>query len=648
MELMYLPTIESPADLRKIPVDELPILAKEIRHVISEQVKESGGHLAPNLGVVELTIALHYVFDFSHDRLLFDVGHQCYTHKLLTGRFPMLSKLRQRGGMSGFPNPDESPFDLFAVGHAGTSISTSVGMARGDTLSGEAFDPESNQQGRRVVALVGDGSIVNGVAMEGLNNAGTLKRQFLVVLNDNGMSIAKPQGAISAYFDHIRVGTTYRSLKQTAKNVMEKLPGGSILGDLSHRMTEMMKDAISADSWFEHFGLLSVGPIDGHDLPSLISALIEVKDVDHPLLLHVHTTKGKGFAYAEDDATAFHSPKPFEVVLDKVKVRKGGRSFTVAFADAMTDLMSRDDRIVVATAAMPDGTGVDKLLEKFPKRVWDAGICESHTFDMLAGMAKTGLKPFFAVYSTFLQRAFDQAFQEGALQGLPVRLCLDRAGVVGGDGPVHHGFCDIALLRVFPNAVIMAAIDEPTLHAALTFMSGYESGLSAVRYPRDSVLHQDGSCEEFVLGKAHQIRKVHNPELAILGYGVPTMHALEVAQRFEGSYAIDVYDARFAKPVDGELLEYLLVNDIPVITVEDHSITGGFGAALLEEASKRKLDSSLITRLALPDRWIGHGSRPEQLNEAGIDADGIARCVAQILASRPTSIPTIEQPTITG
>ena len=648
MELMYLPTIESPADLRKIPVDELPILAKEIRHVISEQVKESGGHLAPNLGVVELTIALHYVFDFSHDRLLFDVGHQCYTHKLLTGRFPMLSKLRQRGGMSGFPNPDESPFDLFAVGHAGTSISTSVGMARGDTLSGEAFDPESNQQGRRVVALVGDGSIVNGVAMEGLNNAGTLKRQFLVVLNDNGMSIAKPQGAISAYFDHIRVGTTYRSLKQTAKNVMEKLPGGSILGDLSHRVTEMMKDAISADSWFEHFGLLSVGPIDGHDLPSLISALIEVKDVDHPLLLHVHTTKGKGFAYAEEDATAFHSPKPFEVVMDKVKVRKGGRSFTAAFADAMTDLMSRDDRIVVATAAMPDGTGVDKLLEKFPKRVWDAGICESHTFDMLAGMAKTGLKPFFAVYSTFLQRAFDQAFQEGALQGLPVRLCLDRAGVVGGDGPVHHGFCDIALLRVFPNAVIMAAIDEPTLHAALTFMSGYESGLSAVRYPRDSVLHQDGSCEEFVLGKAHQIRKVHNPELAILGYGVPTMHALEVAQRFEGSYAIDVYDARFAKPVDGDLLEHLLANDIPIITVEDHSITGGFGAALLEEASNRKLDSSLITRLALPDRWIGHGSRPEQLNEAGIDADGIARCVAQILASRPTSIPTIEQPTITG
>jgi len=648
MELSYLPTIESPADLRKIPIDELPILAKELRHVICEQVKESGGHLAPNLGVVELTIALHYVFDFASDRLLFDVGHQCYTHKLLTGRFSLLKKLRQRGGMSGFPNPDESPFDLFSVGHAGTAISTSVGMARGDTLSGEAFHPETNKDGRRVVALVGDSSIVNGVAMEGLNNAGTLNRQFLVVLNDNGMSIAKPQGAISSYFDHLRVGTTYRSLKQNAKNVMQKIPGGAILGDFSHRMTEMMKDAISADSWFEHFGFLSVGPIDGHDLPTLINALIEVKDVDRPLLLHVHTTKGKGYSYSEEDATAFHSPKPFQVIEKTIKVRSSGRSFTTAFADGMIELMSHDERIVAATAAMPDGTGVDKLIEKFPHRVWDAGICESHTFDMLAGMAKTGFKPFFAVYSTFLQRAFDQAFQEGALQGLPVRLCVDRAGVVGGDGPVHHGFCDIALLRVFPNAALMAAIDEPTLHAALSFMSTYESGLSAVRYPRDSVVNQNETCEPFVLGKAHQIRKVNDPDIAIIGYGVPALAALEVANRLDGTHAIDVYDGRFAKPVDGDLLEELLSNDIPIITVEDHSIAGGFGAAMLEEASNRSLDSSLITRLALPDRWIGHGSRPEQLQEAGIDVEGIARCVAQILTSRPTSVPTIEQPITRG
>jgi 1-deoxy-D-xylulose-5-phosphate synthase len=406
----------------------------------------------------------------------------------------------------------------------------------------------------------------------------------------------------------------------------------------------MMKDAISADSWFEHFGLLSVGPIDGHDLPTLINALIEVKDVDRPLLLHVHTTKGKGFSYSEENSTAFHSPKPFEVIKDTVKVRSGGRSFTAAYADAMTEMMRHDERIVVATAAMPDGTGVDKLLDKFPNRVWDAGLCESHTFDMLSGMAKTGFKPFFAVYSTFLQRAFDQAFQEAALQGLPVRLCLDRAGLVGGDGPVHHGFCDIALLRVFPNAALMAAIDEPTLQAALTFMSGYESGLSAVRYPREAVTNQNKTCEPFILGKAHQLRKTNNPDLSILGYGLPTIAALEVAQQLDGASAIDVYDARFAKPVDGELLEQLLTNDIPVITVEDHSITGGFGAAVLEEASNRKLDTSLITRLALPDRWIGHGSRSEQLQEAGIDAEGIARCVAQILHARPTSVPTIQQP----
>ena len=311
MHTEFLSSIESPADLKKIATADLPKLAVEIRNAICEQVKKSGGHLAPNLGVVELMIALHYVFDFSNDRLLFDVGHQCYTHKLLTGRQHLLGKLRQRGGMSGFPAPDESPFDLFAVGHAGTAISTAVGMARGDTLSGEAFEPNTNNEGRRVVAFVGDASIVNGVAMEGLNNAGTLKRQFLVVLNDNNMSIANPQGAIADYFDKLRVGSTYRSMKKAAKSVMGKLPGGSMLEDMSHRMTEMMKDAVFEDSWFEHFGLLSVGPVDGHDLASLIEMLVEVREVDRPLLLHAHTVKGKGFEFAEKNATTFHSPQTF-------------------------------------------------------------------------------------------------------------------------------------------------------------------------------------------------------------------------------------------------------------------------------------------------------------------------------------------------
>ncbi|HIA72354.1 MAG TPA: 1-deoxy-D-xylulose-5-phosphate synthase [Phycisphaerales bacterium] len=640
MSTELLPTIQSPADLKKLPIESLPGLATEIRHAICEQVKKSGGHLAPNLGVVELMLALHYVFDFSHDRLLFDVGHQCYTHKLLTGRQNLLGKLRQRGGMSGFPSPDESPYDLFSVGHAGTSISTAVGMARGDTINGEAFEPTENTDGRRVVAFVGDASIVNGVAMEGLNNAGTLKRQFLIVLNDNNMSIANPQGAIADYFDHLRVGSTYRSMKKAAKNVMGKLPGGSMLEDMTHRMTEMMKDAIFEDSWFEHFGLLSIGPIDGHDIPSLIEMLIEVKEVDRPLLLHAHTIKGKGFEYTEQNATTFHSPKPFEVKNTSVEMQPSGRSFTAAFSDALCELMQKDEKIVAATAAMPDGTGIDKAIKQFPNRVWDTGICESHAMDMLAGMAKTGCKPFFALYSTFLQRAFDQVFQEVALQGLPVRLCIDRAGVVGGDGAVHHGFCDTALLRVLPNSVIMAAIDEPSLKAALTFMADYNDGLSAIRYPRDTVQLTDFECVPFKIGKAHKIRSCKSAKLAILGFGTTALAALAAADCVNPE-AIDVYDARFAKPVDGELIEQLLKNNIPIITVEDHSIIGGFGSAVIEEANRRNLDTTLITTLGLPDHWICHSSRKEQLADAGIDVAGISAAALRIFCANKTESPLV-------
>jgi 1-deoxy-D-xylulose-5-phosphate synthase len=413
-----------------------------------------------------------------------------------------------------------------------------------------------------------------------------------------------------------------------------------MLEDMTHRMTEMMKDAIFEDSWFEHFGLLSIGPMDGHDLPSLIEMLIEVRDVDRPIILHVHTVKGKGFEYAEQNATTFHSSKPFVIKNTCVEMQPSGRSFTTAFGDSLCELMQNDDTIVAATAGMPDGTGIDKAIEKFPNRVWDTGICESHAMDMLAGMAKTGCKPFFAVYSTFLQRAFDQAFQEVALQGLPVRLCLDRAGVVGGDGTVHHGFCDIALLRVFPNAVIMAAIDEGSLKAAMKFMTDYNDGLSALRYPRDLIKTLEGDCPKFVLGKAHQLRKTATPKLAILGYGATTLDALVAADRVDAD-AIDVYDARFAKPVDGELIEQLLSNSIPIITVEDHSIIGGFGAAILEEAARRNLDTTYITTLGLPDRWIGHGSRKEQLAEAGIDATGIAAIASRILSSSEIEAPFV-------
>ncbi len=654
MDLSILPGIKGPADLKALPVDRLPELAAEIRLAICDQIMTTGGHFAPNLGVVELTIALHYVFDFGHDRLLFDVGHQCYPHKMLTGRFPLLSTLRQRDGMAGFPDPRESEFDLFSVGHAGTAISTAVGMARGDLLAGEAFHPETNPTGRRVVALVGDASIVNGVAMEGLNNAGTLPRQFLVVLNDNGMSIARPQGALAAYFDRIRVNPTYRRAKRAAKDVFDQLPGGSIIKEMYHRLGEIAKDAIAEDAWFEKFGLLTIGPIDGHDLPTIIDMLLEVRQLDRPMVLHVHTVKGKGYDFSEGDATTFHAPKPFTVEGCRVELKTGGRSFTTAFTDALTEVMERDEKIVSCTAAMPDGTGLVKVLERFPDRTWDTGICESHAMDMMAGLAKTGWKPFFAVYSTFIQRAFDQVFQEVALQGLPVRLCLDRAGLVGGDGAVHHGFCDISILRVFPRAVLMAAMDEASLRAALSFMSSYDDGISVVRYPRDSVSERftDRPCPAFALGKARPLLWDERPDAAILAYGVMAISAMEAVERLNGEYTVSVYDARFARPVDVDLVESLVQRGIPIITVEDHGLEGGFGSCVVDAAHERGLDTRVITRMGIPCRWIYHGSRGQQLEEVGLDPASIARTVRAALdqrgigdetdrAVKPAAIPVI-------
>jgi 1-deoxy-D-xylulose-5-phosphate synthase len=648
MELKILPGITSPADLKALSIEELPQLAAEMRHAICEQVKQTGGHLAPNLGVVDLTIALHYVFDFGYDRLLFDVGHQCYPHKLLTGRYPMLARLRQHDGMAGFPDPRESHYDLFSVGHAGTGISTAVGMARGDLLAGEAFDPQDNPNGRRVVTLVGDASIVNGVAMEGLNNAGTLRRQFLVVFNDNGMSIARPQGAIAAYFDRIRVNPAYLRFKRMGKDVVSHLPGGSIVEDVYHTLGEIAKDVIAEDAWFEKFGLLTIGPVDGHDLRSLIDFLLEVKSVDRPMVLHVHTIKGKGYDFSEGDATTFHSPKPFKVEGCRVELKKSGRGFTAAFADALNDVMQRDEKVVACTAAMPDGTGLVKVMPNFPDRTWDTGICESHAMDMMAGLAKTGWKPFFAVYSTFVQRAFDQAFQEVALQGLPVRLCLDRAGLVGGDGAVHHGFCDISILRVFPKAVLTAAMDEPSLNAALEFMRTYDDGLSVVRYPRDSVsdMFADRDCPPFELGKARGLVEHPDADAAILGYGTSAIDAMKAIDILNGEYKINVYDARFAKPVDIELIRALIERDIPIITVEDHSREGGFGSCVIEACNEHGLDARRITRLAIPStHWIYQGSRSGQLEEAGIDPASIARTVRDVLDKHVPIVETVHHET---
>jgi 1-deoxy-D-xylulose-5-phosphate synthase len=626
-----LASVKGPADLKKLSIEQLQQYASEMRHAICDQVARTGGHLAPNLGVVELTIALHYVFDFAADRLLFDVGHQCYPHKLITGRLDQLARLRQADGMAGFPEPRESGYDLFSVGHAGTAISTAVGLARGDQING--------QPDRKTVALVGDSSIVNGLALEGINNAGTLNRQFLIVLNDNGMSIGLPQGALSTYFDKVRVSPVYKTIKERAHEVLKNIPGGSVIEDISHRLGEMTKAALSHEHLFERFGLLCIGPIDGHDLPALIEMLHEVKEINRPVLLHVKTVKGKGFDFATGDPTMFHSPSPFVVQGCRVEIKKDGRSFTSAFADIMADMMTRDEKIVTVTAGMPDGTGLNKLIPRFPDRAFDVGIAESHAMDMCAGMAKTGLRPFAAIYSTFTQRAFDQVFQEVTLQGLPVRLCMDRAGLVGGDGAVHHGFLDISFLRSFPGMVLLACIDEPTFKLGLDFMRTHDKSASAIRYPRESVAAQphEASPPPFVLGKAHKL--ADGSDIAVLAYGTLAYNCLKAREVLaKQGYSVAVYDARFAKPVDIELIRSLVEAGMPILTVEDHAVQGGFGSCVLEACNDHRLSTDRIQRIGLPDRWIYQGSRNGQLAEVGLDVDGIARTIRQMISGSPSDV----------
>ncbi len=641
-----LQTIHGPADLKALSVEQLKDLAQDIRNAICDQVSRTGGHLAPNLGVVELTLAMHYVFDFGPeqgegedatggDRLLFDVGHQCYPHKLITGRLPMLGKLRTAEGMAGFPEPRESAFDLFSVGHAGTAISTAVGMARGDQFAGRAD--------RKCVTLIGDASIVNGVALEGLNNAGTLKRQFLVVLNDNGMSIAKPQGAMAGYFDRVRVSHTYTGFKERSRKILDRMPGGHALGEFYHRSTDAFKAMLASEHLFEHFGLVCVGPVDGHDLDKLIPMLQEIKDIDRPVLLHAKTVKGKGFDFSTGDPTTFHSPKPFTVNGCRVDVKSSGRSFTAAYADAMIGLMEQDESIVAVTAAMPDGTGLTKVGERFPERMIDTGICESHAMDMCAGMAKAakdnpkGVKPFFAVYSTFAQRAVDQVFQEVALQGLPVRVCMDRAGFVGGDGAVHHGFMDIAMLRALPGVVQLAPYDEETLKLGLRFMADYEDGATFIRYPRDNVPAHGGGhapAPAFELGQAHCVRAAKNdaPDVAILAYGMMVNTALAALPALDQQgYDVSVYDARFAMPVDLGLIETLVKRGTPIITIEDHTLDGGFGSIVLDACQSRGLSTQGIRRMAMPKQWFYQDSRANQLAAAGLTPEHVARNVRELL-----------------
>ena len=617
-----LETIDSPADLKKIPLDQLPQLATEIRELIMNTVGSNGGHLAPNLGTVEISLAMNIVFDFAKDRLLWDVGHQCYTHKLVTGRAKKFGTLRKKGGISGFPEPLESPFDLFSVGHAGTGISTAVGMARGDALL---------KRDTKVVALVGDASVVNGLAFEGLNNAGTLKRQLLIILNDNSMSISEPQGAFANYLEHLRVTTTYGEVKKRIQHLLEQIPYGQQLGDVAYHVKQGIKNTLAPGHIFEDLGLKYFGPVDGHDVPALIEKLNELKDLNTPAVLHIKTVKGKGYEWACEDPTTFHSPKPYRVEGCRVVLEKGnGRSWTAAFADAMVAAAKKNDRIIGITAAMPDGTGMIKLKPAFPDRYFDTGICESHATAMAAGMCKAGIRPVVAIYSTFLQRAFDQIFQEVCLQGLPVTFCVDRAGLVGDDGAVHHGFCDLAFLKSQPGIVLMAPSDERELVRSMDLGLTLDQP-NEIRYPRDNVppepLGEDTPWGILKTGGVSRTLR-EGTDATIIAYGSTAWQSLEAAKLLENEgLSVGVVDARFCKPLDGAMLARVFAEGKPIITVEDHAVINGFGTAIVEHAQEHRFDGRLVTRLGLPDRFIRTASRSEQLKEVGLDPLGISRSV---------------------
>ncbi len=630
--------IQSPADLNQLSPEQLEHLAQEIRERIIDVVSANGGHLASNLGVVELTIALHKVFDFRDDRLLWDVGHQCYVHKLLTGRNKGFETLRQQDGVSGFPSTTESPYDLFDVGHAGTAIATAVGMARGDQALG---------RDNRTVAMVGDASIVNGVAFEGLNQAGVLKRQLLVILNDNSMGISKTQGGLASYLARMRTSHFYEDVKQGVHKALSHLPFGASVADALDHLKEGFKAAVSPHQIFEQLGLMYVGPVDGHDLPGLIKTLTLLRDIDEPVLLHVHTEKGRGCSFAVADPCTFHSPGKLAVQGDTAKVIPGERQgWTSAFAEVVQNLMRDDPRVFALTAAMPDGTGVAKIRNAFPDRCLDCGIAESCTVDIAAGMAKSGLRPLACIYSTFLQRGFDQVFQEVVLQKLPVVFCIDRAGFVGGDGAVHHGYLDVSYLRSFQNMVLMAPADKDELEQSLRFALTLD-GPSAIRYPRDMIPHAFGPAPTFELGRSRLMRA--GDSAALLVYGALVDHALQAADLLQADgLNAAVINARFAKPVDERFLaEHLAAPENgPLLTIEDHSVAGGFGSAVLETANRLGLPTQQIHVLGHDaETFYPQGSRIGQLAAAGLDAAGLAQAVRRaVYAGRQSSALTLHSP----
>jgi 1-deoxy-D-xylulose-5-phosphate synthase len=624
-----LDTIHSPKDLRALSVEQLEHLADEMRDFVTHSVSQTGGHLASNLGIVELTIAMHRAFDFQKDRLLWDVGHQCYAHKILTGRRDRFCQLRQEGGLSGFPCPDESDYDVFRVGHAGTSIATAIGMALG---------AQHNKTDEKIVALVGDASIVNGLSFEALNNAGLVKRQMLIVLNDNSMAIDVTQGAMAGFLSRVRLSHTYEDIRKTTNRILEHLPlVGKPMEEALENVKKTLRMANTPSRLFESMNIPYFGPVDGHDIGSLIELFGALSCLNRPAILHVYTRKGKGYSPADDNPRKYHSTGPFEINGESGTTDTEKRSFTAAFGDALTELGQRDVRVAAITAAMSDGTGLARFREKFPQRYYDVGIAESVAVDIAAGLAKQGLRPVVCIYSTFLQRSFDQIFQEVALQNLPVTFCVDRAGAVGNDGPTHHGFLDIGYLRMMPNLTIAAPADETELKAALAAaVAG--NGPFAIRYPRDTVPVIPDNTAPYAVGQSAVVRR-GDSEFVLITLGPLLKEALVAAEQLEQEgISITVVNARFAKPVDAALADWFAQGKT-VILAEDGSTTGGFGSAVIEQmlhiaaeknspALRQAIGKAIL--LGAPDGFIPAAKRGRQLEWMRLTAQKLAQIVLEL------------------
>jgi 1-deoxy-D-xylulose-5-phosphate synthase len=619
-----LDTINNPQELKKLPPEFLPQLAKEIREKIISTVARTGGHLAPSLGVVELSIALHYVFDCPRDKIVWDVGHQAYAHKLLTGRQDRFHTLRQHGGLSGFPKRCESQYDAFDTGHSSTSISAALGMASARCLKRERH---------RVIAVIGDGSMTAGIAFEGLNNAGDLNKDLIVILNDNGMSIAPNVGALSSFFSRKLTRPTMVFLKKQVENLLRSFPAiGDDLVLWAKKSEESFKAFITPGMLFEALKFTYLGPVNGHRLDHLIETFNNVKNLDGPILIHVLTTKGKGYQPAETDPTGFHGLGKFDPDTGEPKKSVSEvPSYTEVFGDTLVRLARHNPKLVAITAAMPDGTGLVDFRKEFPTRFFDVGICEQHAVTFAAGLAVEGMRPVAAIYSTFLQRAYDQVLHDVCLQNLPVVFALDRAGIVGEDGETHQGLFDLSYLRHLPNLVVMAPKDENELRDML-LTAVEHPGPIVLRYPRGRGVGVafSSTLNKVPIGKAEVLQEGH--DLLILALGASVYPALAAAQELaKQGFSATVVNARFVKPLDEPLILNLAARHGRVLTVEENVVAGGFGSAVLELMADRGLFGVTVKRLGISDVFVEHGTQDILRQKYGLDVAGIVKRALTIL-----------------